>query len=336
MSIQRALIALLWLLLAAPALQAQTQSLRPPLSEPMLEDWLRTFRQIEGDPSAGDLNPALVFHLNTLNDWIQTKDDIRIFRAWTNDDAVVVPLIPLAAALRSEIRVPATLILGNVVDNTNVCHAIAYLVSARDLDVNGQFNLLQVVRQVAPHAWFEPANWILRLVEFKEDQIGGQADMGATQKLLARIRTALPAKPLGSLEAIAADKYIACLKVVDLAFNPETRIDLSTDLIRDWLFSDQRGEHALRLAELHRQADAETKTQIVDMIIAAIIQPKEDPERRYRVNLNIAVTFTHLAAGAVTKPEQKEALLALRRTVDYEEPEFKEKVDLAIAKQLGS
>ncbi|MER8396434.1 hypothetical protein NKH10_32435, partial [Mesorhizobium sp. M1340] len=82
-----------------------------------------------------------------------TPEDIRRFREWKRDDEIVSGLIPLAAGLRSENRSPATLVLGNVVDNTNVCYVIAYFANTPEIGADGQYNLLQVVQQVASYAF---------------------------------------------------------------------------------------------------------------------------------------------------------------------------------------
>jgi hypothetical protein len=240
----------------------------------------------------------------------------------------------LAAARRSEIRVPATLVLGNVVDNTNVCYVIAYLASAPSLDVDGQFNLLQVVRQVAVDPVRETADWILKLLNLKEAQLKGQSNMGDTQKLLDRIRTALPTAPQGSLAEIDAQKLAECSQTINAAFNLEP---VTPELIQQWLFSDERRDHAQQLAVMYDQADVDGRTKIVDAIIAAMIPRGQDPERRYRVNLYIAVTFTYMASGALTKEDQKAALLELRNSAEYREDQtFKDRVDEAIAKQVGA
>lgn len=335
MNIKRALIFLFSFLAAANAAHAQQQAMRSALMTPMLEDWLHAFQNINRTASGDALSPMLVFHLNELDGLIQSKEDIETFRKWTNDDKVVEVLIPLSAGTHPETRIPATLVLGNVVDNTNVCLVIAHLAQTNDLDVNGQFNLLQVVRQVADYAFVETSGWIVKLVDLKKGQIKGAVDMGSTEKLLSRIRQALPLKPTGSLAELAQDKFLRCSRLMTLAFPEAIEAELSANLIRDWLFSSERQEHATRLAERHAAADANEQTRIVDMVIAAIIPPREDPERRYRVNLYIALTISRMTSGALTKPEQREALIGLRNTPEYrEDPTFRDNVDRAIARQM--
>ncbi|RJT27263.1 hypothetical protein D3227_36440 [Mesorhizobium waimense] len=332
-------------LCAAPA-RAQTMTGQPLLSEEALAGWLTTFKEINIESPTGGLNLVLVTHLNALNEWIRTPEDIRRFREWKNDDEIVRGLIPLAAGLRSENRSPATLVLGNVVDNTNVCYVIAYLASTPDIGADGQYNLLQVVRQVASYAFSDTAAWIEKLVEFKERQLKAQSDVENTARLLDRIRDALGKRANGqllTLRSFSEPSFARCVAVLPAAFTgeqdvaplfPETIADLTTDLIRQRLFSDQRREYATHLAMLYDKSDAFGRTTLVKALVAAIIPQKEDPERRYRVNLYVAVAFTRMAPGALKDPAQRQALLALKLTPEYrDDPTFVQNVDQAIRKQ---
>lgn len=77
------------------------------------------------------------------------------FRKQANRDAIIT----LVRAARGEdrgIRINATLILANVIDNSFVCLAIDELRDP-ELQDNGRFNLLQIVRTVASYMYKE--NW---------------------------------------------------------------------------------------------------------------------------------------------------------------------------------
>lgn len=338
-------LSLVLTLSAAPA-RAQTMTGQPPLSEEALAGWLTTFEEINDGGPKGGLNLVLVSHLNALNDWIRTPEDIRRFREWKNDDEIVRGLIPLASGLRSETRSPATLVLGNVVDNTNVCYVIAYLTNTPDIGADGQYNLLQVVRQVASYAFTDTATWIEKLVDLKEGQLKAQTDIENTARLLDRIKDALGKRANGqllTLRSFSEPSFARCVGVLPAAFTgeqdlaplfPETIADLTTDLIRQRLFSDQRREYATHLAMLYDKSDEPGRAALVNAIVAAIISQKEDPERRYRVNLYIAVTFTRMATGALKDPAQRRELLTLKLTPEYrDDPTFVQNVDQAIRKQ---
>ncbi|MFB9982639.1 hypothetical protein ACFSQQ_15970 [Mesorhizobium kowhaii] len=334
------------LMLCTGLARGQTVSGQPPLSDEALAGWLTTFKEINNESSTGGLNLALVTHLSALNDWIRTQDDIRRFREWKNDDEIVRGLIPLAAGLRSETRSPATLVLGNVVDNTNVCYVIAYLANTPDVGADGQYNLLQVIRQVAGYAFSDTAAWIQELVELKEGQLKAQSDVENTARLLDRIKDALGKRTNGQLLTLRSfnePSFKGCVAELPAAFTgeqdvaplfQETIADLTTDLIRQRLFSDQRREYATHLAMLYDKSDEPGRAALVKAVVDAIIPQKEDPERRYRVNLYVAVAFTRMASGALKDPVHQQALLALRQSVEYrDDPTFAQNVNQAIAKQ---
>jgi hypothetical protein len=326
----------LTLLMAVPA-QAIMLAM-PPLTHEALDEWLATFNEVNV-PTKG-LNVEVVGQLNTLNEWIQSPDDIEIFRGWPQDDAVVDALVPLAAGQFSETRVPATLILGNVVDDSNVCYLLGYLATDIDNGGNGQFNLLQVVRQVAGYAAPDVGVWIKTVVDQKLDQLGKMSNVENTTRLLGRIDAALASQGTGSSRPLSQSdpaRFAACGAALPPEFtegqNPVASLDAAT--IRDGLFAPDHRTYATQLANLYAQANEADRTKLLAALIGAIIGPKEEPERRYRVNLYVAVTLTkEPMLRVLTEPAQQQALIGLKGTPEYvQDPTFQETVDAALAHQ---
>jgi hypothetical protein len=174
-----------------------------PISEEQLQAWYDAWplkdRALEekGDPLVVDM-------LEELNSWILTPAQITDFRRWPNDDAIVKSLIPVAGSSYRPARVPATLILANVVDNSNVCHVIAHLQTNRAMDENGRFNLLQVVLQVAVYAYDDNAEWMNAMAQqMMSDLRKGDRD---TFVLLQRIIEALNNREAGQGSRLADQK----------------------------------------------------------------------------------------------------------------------------------
>ncbi len=86
------------------------------------------------------------------------------------------------------IRLNATLILGNVIDNTNVCVAIDHLYDTSEMQrperLNGRANLISVVSVVAPWAYSENYENIRRVSDFLRKEIQGADDVDKTRSLL--------------------------------------------------------------------------------------------------------------------------------------------------------
>ena len=96
----------------------------------------------------------------------------------TPETAVVRPLLWAARGQNQSLRLNATLILGNVVDNTTVCYVLHHL---RDPDINpnGRANMLGVTLAVASYAYEENANAIEETLKLL--RVG--SDMAQTQKI---------------------------------------------------------------------------------------------------------------------------------------------------------
>ena len=154
--------------------------------------------------------------LNTINASINSTDDIRKVRNWNKDDALVDALIPFAAGAFAETRIPATLILGNVVDNTNVCRVMAFIDADQGVTPDGRYNLLQVVRQVSYYAFDDTGAWITQFVERWRTKYSGNPDLSKTQALLTQIQDVLALRTVGrgtTLRSFAGNKYTACQDV---------------------------------------------------------------------------------------------------------------------------
>lgn len=194
--------------------QMQQQLLQPPLSPGRLEAWYESWALKDqsftenGSKALGEI----VFQLEDLNNWVQTTDDIAVFRRWSQDDDVVKSLIPVAASSFRPGRIPATLILGNVVDNTNVCYVLDSLKRSPEIDPNGRYNLLQVVLQVSAYAYDDTEALIRTTLDELEPNLRA-ADGEDSQMLIARIRDQLDFRFTGrqtTLEEENPRQYADC------------------------------------------------------------------------------------------------------------------------------
>lgn len=169
--------------------------------------------------------------LNAINASINTSDDIRKVRSWGEDDALVDALIPFAAGAFAETRIPATLVLGNVVDNTNVCRVMTFIEADQGVTPDGRYNLLQVVRQVSYYAFDDTGAWITQLVDRWRTKFSGNPDLSKTQALLTQIQDVLALRTVGrgtTLRSFAGGKYTACQDLFARA-NVQLVVDLQGD-----------------------------------------------------------------------------------------------------------
>lgn len=133
-----------------------------------------------------------------LNDAIQTPLQITCVRRWQRDDQLVDYLLPFAAGSDSRYRVTATLVLENIVDNTNVCRVISTLSNgAMNLDDNARYDLLLVIAQVAHYAYQDTAVWITTAVNQTKAQLTDGSQYAKTLSLLALIEDALQHRQAG-------------------------------------------------------------------------------------------------------------------------------------------
>ncbi|MBI4920552.1 MAG: hypothetical protein HY834_02290 [Devosia nanyangense] len=177
-----------------------------------IDPWLQKYQsQLFG--TAGDEKFDKLGALLEFNDLIVTDNDVICIRRWEDDDKLVNVLIPLAAGPDVRLRVPATLILQNIVDNTNICRVLASLAAGGvDLDPDARYDLLLVVWQVANYAYSDVAQWMLAVLDLTDKALPG--DFAKTQDLIQSIRDTLTGRRLG-VEKLLSDKnqpkYQECL-----------------------------------------------------------------------------------------------------------------------------
>lgn len=149
-----------------------------------------------------------------LNDAIQTPLQITCVRRWQRDDQLVDYLLPLAAGSDSRYRVTATLVLENIVDNTNVCRVISTLSNgAMSLDDNARYDLLLIIAQVAHYAYQDTGIWITTAVNEAKAQLADGSQYAKTLSLLALVEDTLQHRNAGldtKLEDRSATSYRKC------------------------------------------------------------------------------------------------------------------------------
>jgi hypothetical protein len=116
------------------------------------------------------------------------------FRA-CDDPAIIRPLVWAARGQNQSIRVNATLILGNVVDNTTVCFVLHHLLDP-SISLNGRANLLGVVVAMASYAYKENVAAIERMLTAIEQKIANETgDLSQTKRLVADLRARVSTSP---------------------------------------------------------------------------------------------------------------------------------------------
>src|SRR5882672_1505109 len=103
-------------------------------------------------------------------------DAITLFRR-CDIPAIIRPLIWAARGPNQGIRLNATLVLGNTVDNTTVCYVLHHLQDST-ISANGRANLLGVTLAVAGYAYLENVRAIEQTLEKIRPQLN--ADLGQT------------------------------------------------------------------------------------------------------------------------------------------------------------
>ncbi|OCP22433.1 MULTISPECIES: hypothetical protein [unclassified Ensifer] len=253
-----------------------------------------------------------------------------------------IRIIPLAAGRFTETRLPATYILGNVVDNTNVCRIIAYVQQSAEIDANGRYNLLQVVLQVSEYAFDDTASWIQGLTAKLKPSLAEGPNNERTLALLSQIQLELGNRTLGKgdrLEVLSPSRFAYCEKVLGTVAGPnqssisfpDTAAALTVDRIRDLMFTPDRRDFAAHIAKLY--GTTEDKAAVVSALTGAIIPPGADDVRRYRVNLYIALTISKLPSEAITAPRDVAALQRLSFAPEMRDPTFADNVSRALAQQ---
>jgi len=132
------------------------------------------------------------FYFVALTDVLRTivsnnVEAIGLFRA-CDDPKIVRPLVWAARNVsNSSARINATLVLGNIVDNTTVCFVLHHLRDPK-ISINGRANLLGVTLAMAGYAYEENAKAIEDTIAIVQRNISTvQMDLTQTQKLIADI-----------------------------------------------------------------------------------------------------------------------------------------------------
>lgn len=289
-------------------------------------------------------DPDIVTQLNRLNERVRNFDDIQAFRQLRNDDDVVEALLPYASGQFSETRVPATFVLGNVVDNTNVCRVIAYLLNTPNIDPNGRFNLLMVVTQVANYAYADTALWIDHLLQTEQQGARQQQSVSKTVALLSQLEATLTNRKLGRdtrLLTASPRSYDQCISALaganaDIVEGTPPTVapgDWTTEFIRKKLDDDSlRRLYAASLVESYNAADDAQRRAIVAAVVASLYAPPANPVSG-RVNRYVALAISRLPSN-VLLPDEVTKLQSLTGDYFYQtDPTMKATIDSAIQHQ---
>jgi hypothetical protein len=126
----------------------------------------------------------------------EDPEAIKGFRA-IDDLGVIRTLLDMAAIDDRGIRINASLILANVVDNTTVCAVIDRLVTGNINDIT-RYNLLQVVKIVAGYARPDVRQWIEEALASTQSQVEGAENATKTRALVDEIAGVLDTStPIG-------------------------------------------------------------------------------------------------------------------------------------------
>lgn len=126
----------------------------------------------------------------TANTTTNLDQFIKEFRA--QDDIETISVLAYGTrAENSDLRLNSLIILGNVIDNTSVCVALAHLNDPSLLShpngVNGRANLLGAVSVVAPWAYRENYDNISRTVEAIQGDVTNEHDPATLKYTLAKL-----------------------------------------------------------------------------------------------------------------------------------------------------
>lgn len=132
----------------------------------------------------------------SISDILRTilSADVQAITLFRNCDvpSMIKPLIWAARSDNQGLRLNATLILGNTIDNTTVCFVLHHLRDPR-INSNGRANLLGVTFAVAGYAYSENVAAIEKTLELLRPKV--EASMTQTQKLMADVSTRAQASP---------------------------------------------------------------------------------------------------------------------------------------------
>jgi hypothetical protein len=195
---------------------AENDKTRVVAASSLIKDWamslptvMRELSKISG--SSERWQPDQSSYFLSITDILRTVlstnvEAIKLFRS-CDEPSMVKPLIWAARGQNQGMRLNATLILGNVIDNTTVCFVLHHL---RDpsINQNGRANLLGVTLAVAGYAYLENIREIKKTLDLIKP--GVEADAARTQKLIADIYARASASSNASTSLLQADLEKPC------------------------------------------------------------------------------------------------------------------------------
>lgn len=102
---------------------------------------------------------------------ISSTSSIRTFRL-NDNQSTINKLVKISEVEDRSIRISASLILANVVDNTTMCVVLDRLLQPSEINDDLRFNLLQIIRVASRNTtYLENAKWIAATIEFVRKQI---------------------------------------------------------------------------------------------------------------------------------------------------------------------
>jgi hypothetical protein len=150
--------------------------------------------------------------LRTGRSVINSQDSVNIFNSLNDKNrvAVIGKLVDLSTINAPDIRINASLILADVVENRTLCAVLDRLFEP-ELNENTRFNLLQIVRAVTNRLKnTEVKAWIAATLQANEKIVAGKG-MEKTRAMLGDIAQALERKAdLGPLRGYDPDAYRDC------------------------------------------------------------------------------------------------------------------------------
>jgi hypothetical protein len=145
----------------------------------------------ETDEQTGEELLKAAGALNTIVS--ASKDQAKAINFIRDNDSIAFAEV-LAWGARdqdTQIRLASTILLANVVDNNSICVVLDHLYDKTFLDtphgVNGRVNLLSVVAVIAPWAYQQNYQNILRMLKTVRPAIEGNKEMAKSGELLASV-----------------------------------------------------------------------------------------------------------------------------------------------------
>lgn len=161
---------------------------------------------------AKSVYPLLV----ALNDRVRSQADIEAFRC-RDDLQIVLKLISFAKSDERALRVNASLLLANVVDNTTLCGVLNELLTHGAND-SAQYNFWQIVLVVTGYARVENKKWIAATIKDSRESLTDAAAYAKTLRLIEQVEAALARNDRdATMISIFPAEYEACIALPKIA-----------------------------------------------------------------------------------------------------------------------